>query len=172
MDDKYILKIGKSDEDNETIKKDIYFCELFKNKLPSPQIIHTDTSRKIADKNYFIYHKIKGENLYARWHSYTDKQRKSIIKQICEIIKIIHETPYEEFAEKFNIKIHKTWKEKVCYKIDVQLKQLNKQRKLSAEKIKDIRNFVEKTKTSWTKRKLDSFTGICTSIISLLIRGR
>lgn len=154
IDNKYILKIGKSAEDEENLKKDIYFCNLFKDKLPVPKIIYSDISKKLTDKIFFIYHKIQGDNLYNVWHLCSDSQRKRYIKQICNFLREINETSYEEFAQKFNINTHISWQDKICLEIETYLKKLQNKGYLKKSAINLIYEFIQSNKNVLKKEKM------------------
>ncbi len=156
IDDKYILKIGKTVEleDEEYLKKDIYFCNLFKNKLPVPKIIYSDTSKKLTDKIFFIYHKIHGDNLYNVWHLCNDTQRKRYVKQICDILKKINKTSYKEFVQKFNVDTNLSWKDNICSKIEADLKKIVGKKYLPKETVEKVRQFVGKNKNVLKEEKM------------------
>ena len=45
IDNKFILKICEDKNNEENFKKEIFFYNFFKNKIPIPQIIFYDTSK-------------------------------------------------------------------------------------------------------------------------------
>ena len=145
IDNKYILKISRAEtkEDEKMFEKDIYFCNLFHDKIPTPKIIYSDTSKKIHDQSYFIYNKIHWENLYNKWHNYNESQRKSIIEQICNIIRIINNTQFEDYAKQFNIDIKQSWKDRFNSRIESELKKVLENEYLKSETIKQINNFID-----------------------------
>ena len=87
IDDKYILKAGRSEEDNKYLLRDIYLCGLLRDRVPAPRVIYWDTSKALLDRVFMIYRKIPGRNLYARWHLLEIPQRKELIRQICACLR-------------------------------------------------------------------------------------
>ncbi|MCX6376686.1 MAG: phosphotransferase [Armatimonadetes bacterium] len=87
VDDKYILKAGRSEEDNQYLLRDIYLCNLLSDRVPAPRIIHWDASRTLLDRVFMIYRKIPGRNLYSRWHLLEIPQRRELIRQFCTILR-------------------------------------------------------------------------------------
>jgi predicted Ser/Thr protein kinase len=59
INDKYILKFCKNNDNENNFEKEAYFYGLFKNKINVPKIIKYDESKKLLDKNYLIYNKIE-----------------------------------------------------------------------------------------------------------------
>jgi hypothetical protein len=90
INDLFVVKICRDSHREADFKKEIYFYKFFKNKLPVPKVIKSDTSKRVIDRYYFIYRKIEGSNLYSQWHLLRDYQRKTVIKQICDILKKIN----------------------------------------------------------------------------------
>ena len=89
---KFILKVCKNENNENNFKKKIFYYKLFKGKIPVPNLIFYDTSKKVLNKYFMVYHKIEGDNLYSKWHLLSNEERKKIIKQICMILKVINKT--------------------------------------------------------------------------------
>ncbi len=92
INDRFVVKICRQLSHENDFKKEIFFYDIFKNKLPVPRILVQDTSKKAINRYYFIYKKIEGDNLYSKWHLLNGRQRRDIIRQICKILKIINKT--------------------------------------------------------------------------------
>lgn len=135
INDQYILKISRSKAYNQNIKKDICYCRLFKNQLPVPQMIYEGKSESQGGRNYFIYHKIKGENLYNLWHICTENQKRGYIRQICEMLKIINQAERD--------KTLKSWKEIISSKINSKLEQIKNRGHLPDKIISLVHDFIE-----------------------------
>lgn len=56
VNDKYILKAGKSEPDDESLRREVYLCNLLREAVPSPEIIVADGSRTRHERFYIIYH--------------------------------------------------------------------------------------------------------------------
>tara|TARA_Y100000310_G_scaffold322941_1_gene382681 strand:- start:2243 stop:3166 length:924 start_codon:yes stop_codon:yes gene_type:complete len=153
INDKFILKICKKKSNESKFKKEVFAYNFFKDKIPVPKIIYSDTSKKIL-KNYFmIYYKIKGEDsLYAKWHSFNDNEKKEIIKQISKILKIINQTDTLAFDEFFSKK--NNWKNERISNLISYLKKVKAEKIISSEFIKKIELFVEENKNILQEEKL------------------
>lgn len=135
IDDKYILKISKRKEDNTNLKKDIFYCNLFQDSLPVPKIIYSGESEKSQGRAFFIYEKIKGENLYNLWHLCSETQRKNYVQQICEMLKVINRASHEDFKE--------NWGEMFLSKINAKLRKLEESDGLPKDMSKQVKQFAE-----------------------------
>lgn len=100
----FILKVCEDESNEEKFEREVFFYNFFKNKIPVPKISVYDNSKKIYGKSFMIYPQIKGDNLYSRWHLLNNKERKNIIAQLCEILKTISTSPYDEFVK--NLTLH------------------------------------------------------------------
>ncbi len=146
VDDKYILKVCKSTEDEINLGKEVYLCKLFKDIVPAPKVIAFDTSKKFLDRHFIIYQKIAGENLYTQWHLYDDTQRKNIIKQICGMLKEINSISYVDFAQKFNIDVNVGWEDNINNRINDWLDKIAEKQILSLDVMYKIRQYLNKNK--------------------------
>jgi aminoglycoside phosphotransferase (APT) family kinase protein len=143
INDKYILKVCEDESNEKRFEIEIFFYNFFKGKIPVPKIKIFDKSKKIYNKFFMIYPKIDGENLYSKWHLLSNKKRKEIIRQLCEILKIIHKSPYEDFMKKFKIDPSESWHDKILNKIQNSLKQIKQKKLLSSEFIQVIKEFLD-----------------------------
>lgn len=144
VNEEYILKVCEDIKNEKNFEKEVYFYNLFKNKLPVPKILVYDKTKKHYPKNYIIYHKIKGENLYSRWHILTNAQRKKIIKQLCEILRIINKADYSVFVKKFKIDTKQTWHDSVMEKIKQHLSVISKKHIIPKNFIFKVEEFIDK----------------------------
>lgn len=142
VDDKYILKAGRSEEDNEYLLRDIYLCNLLRDRVPAPRVIHCDASRALFGGVYFIYHKIPGANLYGRWHLLEVSERRELTRQICSILRRINQTPYEGFAREFGIDTEQSWQDRMQSRLNGWLKKVGERELLPAETLTKTRRFL------------------------------
>ena len=154
VDDKYILKIGRSPKYEEFNKKDIYICNLFESQMPTPQILYSDESKKLIDNVFFIYPKIQGDNLYDKWHLFDNNERKQIVEQICSILKKINKTPYGDFAKKFSIDTNVDWKTNMISRIKDLVEKTRSAKSLDTNTANAIYSFIEKHKDVLQEQKL------------------
>jgi aminoglycoside phosphotransferase (APT) family kinase protein len=143
IDDRYILKVGKSEEDDQYLLRDIYLCNLLADRVPAPRIIYSDVSRTLLDRVFMIYHKIPGNNLYSRWHLLEVDQRRELTRQICSFLRRINETPYEGFAREFGIDIEQSWHDRMKGWIDGRLDKVTELGLLPAETLARTRTFLD-----------------------------
>ena len=90
-----------------------------------------------------IYPKIEGDNLYAKWHLLSNEQRKIIIKQLCDILKAINKSPYNEFLQKFDVNFSDNWHDNILNQIQNSIMKIEEKKLLSPEFIKAIKKFVD-----------------------------
>ncbi|MEJ0053106.1 MAG: phosphotransferase [bacterium] len=143
IDDTYIFKAIRDEEDEIYLKKEIYLCGLFQNKLPVPVIAYSDTNKLALDRGYVIYEKIKGDNLYMRWHEYSVDERKAVVKQICSYLRIINETPYQEFAANFGIDTTALWRNRMMANIEEHAAKAIMKGGIEPGFVHEIRKYVE-----------------------------
>ena len=154
INDKFILKICKKISNEENFQKEVYFYNFFKDKLKIPQIIIYDDSKKFYKRNYMIYNKIKWENLYAKRHLMNDNERKNIIKQLCDNLKIINRSSYIEYIQKFKLNPVVNWHDTIINKIKKSLKKIENKKLLSSGFITHIRAFIEINHTILNEQKI------------------
>ena len=142
IDDKYILKVGTSEEADEALRRDIYLCNLLRNRVPAPRVIRWDTSKALLDRVFMIYRKIPGRNLYSRWHLLEIPQRRELIRQFCTILRRINETPCSGFAEEFGIDTGQSWHDRIQSRLNGWLDKVGAQGLLPAETLASTRRFL------------------------------
>ena len=143
VNDKYILKVCEDESNEKKFEIEVYLYNFFKGKIPVPEIKIFDKSKSIYGRFFMIYPKIEGDNLYAKWHLLSDEQRKNIIEQLCDILKIINKSPYYEFEQKFKINLSENWHDKILRKTQNSLIKVEKKKLLSPEFTNAIRKFVD-----------------------------
>lgn len=154
INDDFILKVCEDEENEENFEKEVFFYDLFKDKIPVPKVIFYDNSKQIYNKFFIIYPKIQGDNLYAKWHLMNNDERKSIIKQLCEFLKIINKADYKKFVEKFKISNPINWKKSIESKIQKSLQELKTRETLSKEFVYKIQKFVDENKYVLDEQKI------------------
>lgn len=153
VDDKFILKIGTSEwEESENIRRDIYFCKLFSGKIPTPKVLHDWICNN--GRPYMIYERIEWENLYNKWHLLSDSQKRKIVSQICDILKVINETSYGEYIKEFCVIEKSSWSEQICSNIDESLGKILWKGILSQSKIYEVQNYVQQNKAALQEERI------------------
>ncbi len=90
INDSYIVKICTDIDNEEAFKKEIVFYNSNKDNILIPKLYYSSTDKKDVPYFYEILEKINGVSLYNVWHTYTEKQRENIIKQLCDAMKQMH----------------------------------------------------------------------------------
>ena len=90
VDNKYIVKIcnNKENEDNFNTEISFYKNNINNNYIPKLYSYHISTSGD--DYSYEIIEKINGKSLYYVWHTFTENQRKNMVKEIVKLMKSFH----------------------------------------------------------------------------------
>ncbi len=143
VNDAFIFKVCEDESNEQKFEIEVFFYNFFKDKIPVPKISVFDKSKKIYGKFFMIYPKIEGDNLYSKWHLLNNDQRKIIISQLCDILKVINKSPYDEFRQKFDINFSDNWHDKILNQIQNSLKKIEARKLLSPEFIKVIKKFVD-----------------------------
>lgn len=154
INNKYILKVCEDLHNEVNFEKEIFFYDFFKNKIPVPKVIVFDKTKKIYDKFYMIYEKIQGDNLYSLWHLLTDQERKQIIKESSSILRIISESPFDEYTEKFNVNPPSSWHDEELNKINQYLSIIENKRIITPDFIQKIKDFVNNNHQSLIEQKI------------------
>lgn len=142
VDDKYIVKICSDTSNEQQCAREAELYSYFNGKLPVPKIIKFDDSKKLYNYSYMIYHKIKGDNLYDVWHTYSEAQRKSVIQQLCNMLKTISQTPRQALNNIFDEQ-ESSWQDSLSNKISQSLKTIQAEHLLSDEVIGKISKYVK-----------------------------
>lgn len=143
VNDDFILKVCEDENNEEKFEREVFFYNLFRDKIPVPKIRVFDNTKKIYGKFFMIYPKIEGNNLYSRWHLLSNEERKKIIGQLCEILREINKSPYDEFVKKFKLNSSVSWHDKILNQIQNSLNEIEKKELLSSGFIQVIKKFVE-----------------------------
>jgi len=154
VNDSFILKVCEDESNEQKFETEVFFYNFFKDKISVPKISVFDKSKSIYGKFFMIYPKIEGDNLYAKWHLLSNEQRKIIIKQLCDILKVINKSPNDEFLQKFDVNFSDNWHDKILNQIQNSLKKIEEKKLLSPEFIKVIKKFAEDNHNVLKEQKL------------------
>ncbi len=156
VNDSFILKVCKKKSDEVWFKREVSLYTFFAEKIPVPQVIVFDSSKKIIPHFFMIYHKIQGENLYTKWHELSDKQRKRIIQELCTILKVINTTPLP-IAKKIcfrHVNERINWYEERCTQLKRVLHKVMKKKLIDASLAKKIKLFIQKNAVFLHEQKI------------------
>ena len=97
VNDSYIVKICTNIDNEENFKNEIAFYQANKGNNLIPKMYYANTKKDNDLYYYEILEKVTGVSLYNVWHTYSEKQREDIIKQLCDALKEIHSTKKESY---------------------------------------------------------------------------
>lgn len=89
VNNKYVLKICINQEKESGIKREIEFYNHNQYEY-CPELIVSDTSKKILPYIYTIEEKIMGKNLFDIWTNIDNKSKEKILFKFVEVLKKIH----------------------------------------------------------------------------------
>ena len=97
VDDKFVIKMSKDDIVKKKLDKEI---SIYKNVKSScmPTFI---TSGNLQDYQYLIISKLKGKSLYSIWHTLSNGERQSCVKQIVRILKEFNKQDYNFLNDEY-----------------------------------------------------------------------
>lgn len=90
INDSFILKICTDLNNEPKFNKEIEFYNANKDNVLIPKLYYANTDKTDIPYYYEILEKINGVSLYDVWHTFSEKQREDIIKQLCEAMKQFH----------------------------------------------------------------------------------
>lgn len=154
INDKFILKICKDKSNEKNFAREVFFNNYFKDKIPVPNVILYNDSKKVHNRNFMIYHKIQGDNLYSKWHLMTNSQRKEIIRQLCDILRTINAAPCRTFVKRFNLDSSLSWHDEICSKIQSLIRKVRSRKILSPQFLNKISEFVKVNHNVLSEQKI------------------
>lgn len=87
---KFIIKICTNLNNEECFKREIEFYNANKDNDLIPKLYYSNIYKKDIPYYYEIIEKIEGVSLYNVWHTFSEKEREDIIKQLCDAMKKMH----------------------------------------------------------------------------------
>lgn len=147
INNKYVLKVAKSSNDKSSFEREVYFCNLFENHIPTPVVVGFNTELGKFETPYIIYEKIQGDNLYNCWHKFNNQTRENIVEQICLYLKAINNTPAEEYIKKFNIDTSISWQTKILGQIEDNLTKAFNVGAIDKKAVLKVKRFVNDSKS-------------------------
>jgi aminoglycoside phosphotransferase (APT) family kinase protein len=154
IDDEYILKVCEDTSNERDFGREAILYKFFKGDLPVPEVIVFDNTKAIIGSHYLIYKKIQGDNLYNVWHTFTLEQRRSVTKQLCDILRAINETDIDAVPEAANLEHIPSWKEHILAKINKYLHIVEQANTITHEQAQKIREYVDKHNSALDEQKL------------------
>lgn len=97
VNDSYIIKICTNLDNESEFKKEIDFYNSNKNNELIPKLYYSSTDKKDVPYFYEIIEKVDGVSLYNVWHTFSEEQRESVIKQLCDAMKHIHSNTGKQY---------------------------------------------------------------------------
>jgi aminoglycoside phosphotransferase len=109
VNDKYVLKIVTDDKNEDKVRKEGLLLEIFRNILPVAEIIVSDFSKTIIPYSYLLLTRIEGINLYQVWAQLNNNERKTIVREIIESLRIINNTDFSFFVNSGLFRKYDSW---------------------------------------------------------------
>lgn len=140
--DGYILKVCIKEENEPQFKKETFLYEALKGKVAVPELVAIEISKTPINSYYMIYRKIEGEPLASHWHKLTNEQRKELIKQFCEQLKLIATFDRDKYAEVCHVESNLNWQQHHLAQIRKWQALVTEKRLFGPEKLKAVDEFV------------------------------
>ncbi len=154
VNNRFILKICEDSRNEHNFAREVFFYDFFKGKIPVPEVEVYDNSRELYHKFFMIYPQIEGVNLYATWHLLDDYQRRKLIKQLCQMLRIINQAPYQRFQERFELSSELNWHDKMLRRISKCLIEIEDRKILSRKFIQAIRDFIQTNHSALKEQRI------------------
>ena len=97
VNDSYIVKVCTDLSNEEKFKREIDFYKSNKTNTLIPKLYYSDTTKEDVPYFYEILEKVNGVSLYNVWHTYSEKQREDIIRQLCGAMKQMHDNKGDKY---------------------------------------------------------------------------
>lgn len=108
VNDSFIVKICNDIDNEDKFKKEIDFYKANATNNLIPKLFYSNTEKLDIPYFYEILEKVDGLTLYNVWHTFSEKQREDIIRQLCDAMKQMHSNIGESYdwikynKDKFN----------------------------------------------------------------------
>ncbi|MBQ9012813.1 MAG: aminoglycoside phosphotransferase family protein [Bacilli bacterium] len=108
VNESFIVKICNDIDNEDKFKKEIDFYKANATNTLIPKLFYSNTEKLDVPYFYEILEKIEGVTLYNVWHTFSEKQREDIIRQLCNAMKQMHSNIGESYdwikynKDKFN----------------------------------------------------------------------
>jgi len=142
VDDSYILKVCKGAKCEPFFRHEALLYRHFWSTLPVPKVVAFDDTREFHDRYFLIYRKIHGDNLYNVWHTFSEKQRKDIIHQLCGFLRMITETDLSTLPEGVLLEDVPDWKAHVLQRLSHSLNAAQTAGTISRDETERVKRFV------------------------------
>ncbi len=154
VNDTFILKVCEDNTNEKRFSRESFFYNYFSNTLPVPRIEVFDDTKRYYDKLFMVYQKINGNTVYETWHLLDNEQRKDIIKQLCDMLKIINDTPHAEYAQLFDSGVfEQSWHDWMVKQIHASLSTIKKEALLPEDFVRTIERFVDENHHALDEQK-------------------
>lgn len=152
--DNYILKVCIKKENESNFRKEVFLYRLLQDKAPVPHVLVVDHSRTLLDAPYMIYEKLPGDPAASHWHEMNNEQRSQLIQAVCGYLRIIDQTPSEQYAEQLNVDQNFSWQQHIVGELNDKLAVTAEQKLLSPATIHRIGSYIETNRHVLAEQKL------------------
>ncbi|MFH1694398.1 MAG: aminoglycoside phosphotransferase family protein [Patescibacteria group bacterium] len=154
VNNEFIFKVCKAESNEDNFQREKLFYDFFKGDIPVPEVTVYDDSKQVYERVFMVYPKIEGDNLYAKWHLMDNKERRDVVRQLCEILKVINLKPYENKAKEFGLNLPESWCDVVCSRIQEHLGKVREGKLLPLDFIEKVGGFVEENQKALSEQKI------------------
>lgn len=143
--DRYILKVCVNTNNEPNFDHEIFLYRAIHGQVRVPEPVVVDTSKALLDKFYMIYPKIEGEPVGRRWHLLADHQRRELIEDLCQQLRIMDSCPRGEYAARFGLNLNPIWKDDRVKSLRTALSRLQDKDILSRATLQAVERYVRQT---------------------------
>lgn len=154
LDNAYILKVCTDAENAAPFQREAQLYNYFASKLPVPQLIGYDDSKTLLPYSYILYPRIAGDNLYNVWHTLTAEQRRGVVKQFCELLKVISNTSLNDLPTETKLESVASWRAVIESRISRSLQIAEQMQTLGSEVVSNIKQFIQQHGSSLDEQQL------------------
>lgn len=97
IDNSFIVKICTNSDNENKFQREIDFYKTNKKNNLIPKLYYSSNDKNDIPYFYEIIEKVDGVSLYNIWHTFNEKQREEVIKQLCIAMKCIHSNTGESY---------------------------------------------------------------------------
>ena len=154
VDEQYIIKICKDRHNEPSFRREAELYQHFYPKLPVPHLKIYDDTKSLLDKDFMIYDKIKGDNLYNVWHQLTNELRRDLVRQLCAILKTINRADLQSLPVNIGLKEGVNWSQTVMSRLTKSLAVAQSMQTLSIDEIKRLQEFLNAHRSCLDEQKI------------------
>ncbi len=146
----YIMKVYIRKDGEKNFVKESNFYKSLAGKALTPKLVIADISRSIIDKPFIIYEMISGNPLGSVWHTLNNEQRKAIVGDVCNQLRIIRAS-----NPKPRLESGKSWQDQIISAIHEHLDVVREKQLLNERVISSLNHFIDTYKHVLKKEEIE-----------------